>query len=296
MNQPVSRPIIPIQFALRFEQCDVEARLGLPRGRLTNPSMVTSALLTVMLMTVIYSASWMFRLEESVGAIVWRYLTAFQGIPVAIALLTCWSIAILALKLLKIRAQRKALEISFLPSDPLWVLTGTSAENVIREITVKVEEPESFMYFKRTLGVLRTMRNIGRVADVEELFDSRSDADEAIVDSGYTAVKAFIWGVPVLGFIGTVIGLTQATGRFGDVLRDPKMKQDLERLAGGLTDVLGGLDTAFVTTAEGLVAAFFLYMAQMMVKQADERLLDDVRDACSSNIVTRVRIDPAGAR
>jgi biopolymer transport protein ExbB/TolQ len=247
-------------------------------------------------MLLVYGTSFSLRNPAGgEGALVWRYLTAFNGIPIAIAALTCLSIAILSLKLLKIRAQRRALDVLFTPRDPMWVLNGSTAESVIADIGAAVEEPERFMYLRRVLGVLRTMRNIGRVADAEELFESRSGADEAVVDSGYTPVKAFIWGVPVLGFIGTVIGLTEATGQFGRVLSDPAVKKDLEALAAGLTGVLSGLDTAFITTAEGLVAAFFLYMAQTMVKRADERLLDDVRDACSVRVVTRVRIDPPKA-
>jgi biopolymer transport protein ExbB/TolQ len=228
--------------------------------------------------------------KDDLGATVWMYLTAFDRIPIFIALLTFWSLSILFLKFLKIRAQRRALGVQLTPRDPMWVLDGSSADAVIARIESNVEESEQFMYLRRSLGVLRTMRNIGRVADAEELFESRAGADEAVIDSGYTPVKAFIWGIPVLGFIGTVLGLTTATGNFGKVLSDPEMKRDLEALAAGLTSVLGGLDTAFVTTAEGLIAAFFLYMAQMLVKQQDERLLDDVRDACSVNIVTKVRI------
>jgi biopolymer transport protein ExbB/TolQ len=290
MSQERRSPPV-VSFALRFRSVDPEARLGLPRGRFSNPSLGSSALVASVLMAILYGVAYQAgRSGEGIGPVAWKYLTGFDRIPILIAALTCWSVSILLLKLLKIRAQRRALAIALTPRDPMWVLNGTTAEPVIAAIGATVEEPEQFMYLKRTLGVLRTMRNIGRIADVEELFESRAGADEAVLDSGYTPVKAFIWGIPVLGFIGTVLGLTEATGNFGKVLADPEMKRDLEALAAGLTNVLSGLDTAFVTTAEGLIAAFFLYMAQMLVKQQDERLLDDVREACSTNIVTRVRI------
>lgn len=283
------------RFVLEFSKVDLEARVGLPVGRYSNPSMLTTALVTAMAMAVIYGAAYCsIGPPGGIGATVWRYLTAFERIPIMIALLTVWALVILGFKLMKIRAQRMALDVSFIPKDPMWILNGRTAEAVIAEIGATVEQPEQFMYLRRSLGVLRTMRNIGRIADAEDLFDSRAGADEAVIDGGYTPVKAFIWGVPVLGFIGTVFGLTTATANFGRVLSDPSMKADMDKLAGGLVGVLGGLDTAFITTAEGLVAAFFLYMAQMMVKQADERLLDDVRDKCSNHIVTRVRIDKRG--
>ena len=282
-------------FELRFSRVDPEAMIGLPPGRMSNPTMMTGLLCALVSMAAIYSTAWFCRGTEEggTGQLVWKYLTAFDHMPIAIVLLSTWALSILALKLLKIRAQRKALSVVFTPRDPMWTLNGRTAEAVIAEIGARVEEPERFMYLHRVLGVLRTMRNIGRIGDVDELFESRAGADEAIVDSGYSAVKAFIWGAPVLGFIGTVLGLITATANFGVVLQNgEKMKQDSTEMVRGLTSVLGGLDTAFVTTAEGLIAAFILYMAQMLVKQADERLLDDVREACSARIVTRVRIEP----
>jgi biopolymer transport protein ExbB/TolQ len=292
------RPATSTPFELRFSRVDPEARVGLPRGRFTNPSLATSGLLAVGMMAALYGIAYQFSHRPGgTGELVWTYLTGFDRIPIFIALLTCWSLAILVIKVLKIRAQRRALSVVFAPRDPMWVLNGSTADGVIASIGAKVEEAEEFMYLRRSLGVLRTMRNIGRVGDVEELLDSRAGADEAVIDSGYNPVKAFIWGIPVLGFIGTVLGLTTATGNFGKVLTDPEMKRNLEALASGLTAVLGGLDTAFVTTAEGLIAAFVLYMAQMVVKQMDERLLDDVRDACSTQVVARVRIEePRGSR
>lgn len=277
---------------LRFSDADVEARLGLPRGRLTNPSNFSGLLAGSVLVLMVYLAAWIMKGSGGFGATVWRWLTDFQGIPIAIMVLTGWSVALLCLKLLKIRAQRKALEAVVMPSDAQWVLHAASAEEVIRRVGAMVEDADSFMYFKRVLGVLKAMRNLGRVSEVEDLFEARASADEAVLESGYTLVKAFIWGVPVLGFIGTVIGLTQATGKFGVVLRDDRMKQDLNQLTSGLVEVLGGLDTAFVTTGEGLVAALLLFMLMTVVRQTEERLLDDVRDHCYHQVVMRTRLLP----
>lgn len=277
-------------YQLQFSEHDIEGRLGLPVGRMTNPSGWSGLLLGFLLLAALYVVAWLPSGREGWGETAWRWLTAFQGIPIAIATLTCWSIAIMLLKYMKIRAQRVALSLPVIPKDPSWVLTGQTADALMRRIRTIVDEPEAFMYFRRVFAVLLTIRNVGRVSEVEELFEGRAHADEAIVDSGYSLVKAFIWGVPVLGFIGTVIGLTQATGQFGKVLNSEEMKTDLSKLASGLTEVLGGLDTAFITTAEGLVSAFFLFLGMTIVRQADDRLLDDIRDRCYSKWVTRVRI------
>ena len=189
---------------------------------------------------------------------------------------------------LKIRTQRAALRIHFVPDDTSFVLSSATADSVVDAIDRAADDPERFMFLSRARAVLRIMRNLGRVSDVDDLINSRGDQEESTIDSGYTILRGFIWAIPVLGFIGTVIGLTQAMGRFGAALR--AAGKDVDAITQQLTGVLAGLDTAFITTAEALVAVIFIHLFQTVVRRADEQLLDDVRKSCFDAIVTRVRI------
>ncbi|MEY5060238.1 MAG: hypothetical protein RIS45_159, partial [Planctomycetota bacterium] len=216
------------------------------------------------------------------------YLTGFGRIPIPIVILSIWSLMFLMLKALKIRAQRAALRIHFVPEDTAFVLNASTADAVVDAIDRSADDPGRFMYLSRARAVLRVMRNLGRVSDVDDLIASRGDQEEATIDSGYTILRGFIWAIPVLGFIGTVIGLTQAMGRFGTALR--AAGKDVEAITQQLTGVLAGLDTAFITTAEALIAVIFIHLFQTIVRRADEQLLDDVRKACLDSIVSRVRI------
>ena len=272
---------------LSFSRLDPESRLGLPSGTLTTPSATTCFLLTTIVGGAVYGTSYAFR-EGEWGAVVWEYLTAFGRIPIPITLLSIWSLVFLLLKALKIRAQRAALRIHFVPDDTAFVLTAATADSVVDAIDRAADQPTRFMFLARSRSVLRIMRNLGRVSDVDDLIASRGDQDESTVDSGYTILKGFIWAIPVLGFIGTVVGLTQAMGRFGSALR--AAGKDVDAITQQLTGVLSGLDTAFITTAEALIAVIFIHLIQTAVRRADEQLLDDVREACFDSIVSRVRI------
>jgi len=144
------------------------------------------------------------------------------------------------------------------------------------------------MYLHRVTGALRSVRNVGRVGDLDEMLSSRADDDELQVDGGYVAVKGFIWAIPVLGFIGTVLGLTEAIGRFAGVLNN--RNADLQSLTMQLTQVIGGLDTAFVTTGEGLVMALIIHLMLTAARRVDDALLDECRDACARHVTGRVRV------
>jgi len=272
---------------LRFARVDPEARLGLPCGRYTTPSLSTSLLLTALLMTIVYGSAYPFRDSEQ-GAIVWKYLTAFDRIPIAIAFFSCWSLAIIIIKLFKVRAQRLALRLRFSPDDPDWYVSRATAMQVVEAIEGAVEGTDRFMYLHRVTGALRSVRNVGRVGDLDEMLSSRADDDELQVDGGYVPIKGFIWAIPVLGFIGTVLGLTEAIGRFGGVLAS--RNSDLQALTMQLTQVIGGLDTAFVTTGEGLVMALIIHLILTATRRVDDALLDECRDACARHVTARVRV------
>lgn len=274
-------------FALRYSREDPERRLGLPSGRFTNPSAMTALLLALVALGVVYGG--LSPLRERPGfATAWLWLTGFSGIPIPMAFLAAWSTSILLLKGLKIRAQRRAFLLRFLPADPGFVVSSASAERVIAAVETSVEEPERFMYLARVLRALKSVRNVGRVADVDEMLASRADQDEQVVDGGYTLVRGFTWAIPVLGFIGTIVGLTQAIGRFGGVLGQPGLP--LEEITKVLSQVIAGLDTAFITTGEALVAALLIHLLQVFVRRQDESFLDEVREKCVAEIVSRVRL------
>lgn len=277
---------------VRFARVDPEARLGLPAGPNTTPSFSTCLLATAIAGGLVYAGAYLAQGETgwTWAPVAWEYLTGFGRIPIPIALLSIWCLAFLGLKALKIRAQRRALSIAFVPEDTAFALNAATADAVVDAIDRAADEPMRFLFLARCRTVLRMMRNLGRVGDVDDVLSSRGDADEASIDSGYVVLRGFIWAIPVLGFIGTVVGLTQAMGRFGAALRSAG--KDMEAITQQLTGVLAGLDTAFITTAEALIAVIFIHLLQVVVRRADEQLLDDLRTAAGNAITARVRIAP----
>ena len=278
---------------LRYKSVDPEARCSLPVGRFTTPHPMSSLFVGILLMGVVYSLALAFKDWKLSGVTVWEYFTGFTGFPIVMMSLSCWSAGILIIKALKIRAQRLALSVHIVPDDPKFTVTASTAQRIVQTIGAAVEDSRKFMYFNRVIVAMRSMRNVGRVGDIDEMLQSAASNDESIVESGYTLLKGFVWSIPVLGFIGTVVGLTQTMGSFKVVLVEAKdANNDPKIIIDGLGGVLGGLDTAFITTGEALILVFFIHMVSVFVRSADEALLDDVREVAHENIAGRVRIEP----
>lgn len=201
-----------------------------------------------------------------------------------------WCIAILLIKRSKLRLQRRSLEYSVLPTDQhQFVLSSQTADSVVTKIHTIAADPEKFIVYSRILTAISNLKNLGRVSDVDDILNSLADRDESAHETSFGLINGFLWAIPVLGFIGTVLGLSQSIADFSGVLgKDSQIADIVEKLKG----VTSGLSTAFETTLLALVLALFIQLWMTAQKIAEERFLDDCNDYCLKQIVSRIKILP----
>ena len=108
------------------------------------------------------------------------------------------------------------------------------------------------------------------------------------METSYALVQGFVWAIPVLGFIGTVLGLSMAIGSFTAVLGTG---QDVSAITGALGNVTAGLATAFDTTLVALVAALVIQLLMVMTKKSEEEFLDEAMEHGIRNVVGRLRLE-----
>lgn len=83
--------------------------------------------------------------------------------------------------------------------------------------------------------------------------------------SSYALHRNICWAIPILGFLGTVIGITLAIAEI-----------DPEQLSGSLDDVTGGLAVAFDTTALALALSLVLVFTGFAIERAESAVLERV--------------------
>ena len=265
-------------------QLDIEQRLGIRGGRHTRVSTPLALALTIVLSVGFYASLWFVR-----GTTFAELFTERGPMPYLVVLFAFWSLVILTIKMLKVRAQRLVLREPLVPSDPDFVLCPATADQVLERLHRVADEPRAFVVFNRIQYVLVNLKNIGRISDVDDMLCSQGANDEDGMRSSYLLVRSFIWALPVLGFIGTVQGLSQAIGSFGDVLRSGG---EIQGLKSGLQNVTGGLSTAFDTTLIALIAALGIHLILTVVQKTEEEFLEACNEYCHRNIVSRLRILP----
>lgn len=269
---------------LTWSLLDVEQRLGFRGGRFTRVNNYFTLLLASLMTLVFYASLTAFDGQAWADMFTRRGPTQYAAV-----FLACWSLAILGTKWFKLRLQRKALAYLVVPAEHDFVLSAESVDQIHERIYQVTDDSKHFVLFNRIVVALANLRNLGRVADLDDILRSQGEQEESMMETSYAVVRGFIWAIPVLGFIGTVLGLSEAIGGFGAVL---EQADDMSQIADSLRGVTSGLSTAFETTLVALVAALVIQLLLTFLKKEEEEFLDACSDYCLRHVVGRLRIMP----
>ena len=181
------------------------------------------------------------------------------------------------------------MNLAAVPQNREFVLNETTAKTVLERMRSLVDDTRYFILLNRIDRALSNLHNIGGVSDVSTILKAQSENDENQVASSYAMIHAMIWSIPVLGFVGTVLGLSLAINKFTGALN---ATTDMAQMRDHLKQVTGGLSTAFETTLVGLGFALLLHLLADLVQQKETDFLDECNDYCHANVVSKLRVRP----
>lgn len=284
MSQKPFSQINSSSSVLSWHRKDIEQRMFFAGGRFTRVNSLLSWLLAVLLTVFFYVAilpfpkSWFN--NKFIG----------QGvIPYSIAFFTAWCLVILFVKWRKLTMQRQCLQLKIVPEETSFVLSPANVDEVLERMHTLVDDPRQFVLFNRISIALSNLRNMGRVSDVDEIMRTQGENDEAISESSYVVISGFLWAIPILGFIGTVLGLSIAIGEFGNVMG---AAGKADALLPALKEVTSGLGLAFDTTLEALVSALVIQLLITFLRRSEQEFLDNCSEYCTRQIVNKLRLLP----
>jgi len=172
----------------------------------------------------------------------------------------------------------------------VWLQLQTAGESPLEPIPEGGQSPAEAVGLEATLpdasmatGYLpRRLREavdfVVRTGDSDGLGDHLkylADLDAARAAQGYGLVRFVIWAIPIMGFLGTVIGITVAIASLSPT--------QLENISG----VVAGLGTAFDTTATALGLSMVLMFLQFVVDRGEQALLARVDETAWTALAGR---------
>ena len=280
-------PLAPDAFKLSWAKRDIEQRLGFRGGRFTSVNKRLTFLMGL-LVTVIFFSSLIFGVQRWPEAHWFTAMFLERGIaPYPTMLLFFWGLAILFVKSRKLNLQAEALTLSAVPQQPDFLLNRESARAVLSRVHSLVDNAGHFLLLNRIERALSNLQNIGQVNDVATILRNQADYDEEHISSSYGLVHSFLWAIPVLGFIGTVIGVRAAIGALGVTLR---AGGDLTAIREGIQAVTAGLATKFETTLIALICAVILQLLLAFLQSREGEFLDSCNDYCHAHVASKLKL------
>lgn len=207
--------------------------------------------------------------------IVVRY---FESHPVEHLTTTLFFVAMAALvmKLFDVMRQRRSLSGEFLERVPAG---GQSVDDIPRLKSQIQRLPASVRegYLGRRLSeALNFVQRKSSATSLDDHLYYLADNDLLRMQGSYASVRIIVWAIPILGFLGTVIGITLAIANLSP-----------EALEQSLPEVTAGLGVAFDTTALALGLSMVLMFAKFVVEKFETQLLARVDERINRELVGR---------
>jgi biopolymer transport protein ExbB/TolQ len=138
---------------------------------------------------------------------------------------------------------------------------------------------------QRVLQALLLLQSRGRRQQVES--DLKNMADQAADQQyeSYSLLRIIHWAMPMLGFLGTVLGISQTLGRLDTQLLATQQQDAMNQLTSGLY-------VAFDTTAIALTLTVTSMFIQFAVGRIELNLLERINRETESALVPFLSLDP----
>ena len=202
-----------------------------------------------------------------------------------------WGCVILALKWKKSKRQRQAMLLDILPirlSAEINISTVGPVIDHIYKLPLRLRDSLMVNRIRKGLELFEKRNNN---SEVSSLLSAQSDIDSNRTSGSYSLLKVFLWAIPILGFIGTVQGLSIAVGNL-----DMSNTADPEAIKGAIGKLTGGLGIAFDTTLLGLVLSMIMSFPMAAMQKQEEETLTLIDAFCTEKLLPRLNDTGAGVQ
>ncbi len=122
--------------------------------------------------------------------------------------------------------------------------------------------------YQRLEAVLRVIERDGAGTAINDRLRSLADGDGDRQSQRYGLPRILVWATPLLGFLGTVLGISEAMASLS-----VGAESDLQEMMSGLQT---NLNVAFDTTAQALVLSIMMMFGVFAVERQETLLLEEV--------------------
>jgi hypothetical protein len=196
----------------------------------------------------------------------WHFARYFKHkVECVEVVLFCCAMGALGAKLLRSRSERAACWSNPLPPWDGRPVPATEAPGLLDTLRRQPNRLLQTYLGRRVVAVLDFVCQRRSAADLDDQLRALADNDSVALEGSYALTRFITWAIPILGFLGTVLGITEAiAGVTPEVLET------------GLSRVTDGLALAFDATALGLALTMVTMFCSFLVERREQAVLEAV--------------------
>jgi hypothetical protein len=187
--------------------------------------------------------------------------------------LFCCALGGLGAKWWQCRFEQRALQRDLLPAWDGRTVPVSEAPNLLAPLRSLPRRLQSTFVVQRVTAVLEFLCQRRSAAELDDQMRCLSDTDTVVQEGSFALTRFITWAIPILGFLGTVLGITEAiSGATPEVLEK------------NLSKVTDGLSFAFDATALALSLTMITMFCSFLVERQEQAILEAV-DRCVERLL-----------
>jgi biopolymer transport protein ExbB/TolQ len=159
---------------------------------------------------------------------------------------------------------------------PIGGQPPSESEEMLAQLAELPSALQSHCLTRRLRDALEFVRRKDSADSLDDHLRHLEEVEAIQSQSAYALLRLIVWAIPILGLLGTVIGITLSIGNLNP--------QTLEE---SVTKVTGGLGIAFDHTAEALTLTMVLMFLKSWVERVEDRLMAEVDTRVADELVGR---------
>jgi len=188
----------------------------------------------------------------------------------------CLAFSGLAAKVWQNVGERRAFRASVLPRWDGRPVPVAEAAKLLAGVSCLPRHVQKSWLANRVTGVLDFLASRGSAADLDDHLRDLADGDAVALENSYALIRFITWAIPILGFLGTVLGITGAINGVTP-----------EKLENNISEVTDGLALAFNATALALALTMITMFLSYLVDRLEQNVLEAVDRYTTQNLAHR---------
>jgi biopolymer transport protein ExbB/TolQ len=194
---------------------------------------------------------------------IYRYVS--HNVECVEVLLFCCALGALAAKMWQTLTERRACATAVVPEWDGRAVPVSEAPNLLAALRRLPARLQATYLGQRVVAVLEFLCQRRSATELDDHLRTIADNDQMALEGSYALTRFITWAIPILGFLGTVLGITGAISGATP-----------EKLEHDLSQITDGLALAFDATALALALTMVVMFVSFLVERREQAILEEV--------------------